>query len=365
LINFASADIKTKSFNGSDEESYALQILPEVIEGIYKRNNVLRSLLINDICGKCHQHVCWDFYETPVFAPNIARFISHGEQASFSLNGNTYHLATGETLSSDKELINNQYSWYYNDHGDRFHIAGLYYRKQFSGITTEGKQLIDFVLREIQIYYRTTHKMRTLKAKACPYVEYADEVNTTIQQCLEAHESYEIVQHEEEDVQRVKEFVILKEEELKVPSKFKFMRERQSDQRVVLTGHNDDNSIEFLEIPDDIEEIGAMAFAGCTNLKAVVGGFGLKQIGVGAFLDCSNLQTVVLQDGTKQIDDGAFSGCIQLEEILIPMSVHRIGNYGGPCVFEGNPTILCGKYSAAYNYAVEHNLKYKITETNW
>ena len=135
LLDFASSDIKTKSLIGSDEERYAVQILPLILEKIYKRNNSLRNLLINSICGKLDSHVSWDFFETPVFSSIIARFIAHGEQTSFSLNENTYVLATGGTYSSDKEHVNNQYSWYFNDCGDRFHVAGLYSCSPYSNGT--------------------------------------------------------------------------------------------------------------------------------------------------------------------------------------------------------------------------------------
>ncbi len=365
LLNFASSDIKTKSFIGSDEELYVVQKLPLVLEEIYKNNNALRNLLINDICGKLDHHVSWDFFETPVFSPSIARFIEHGDQTSFSLNGNTYVLATGKTLSSDKEFVNNQYSWYFNDRGDRFHVAGLYYRKNFSGITAEGKQLIDYLSREIQVFYRSEHGLRTLKRKSCPYTDYVDELNDCIQQCFAAHRFSDETNQGEENLHRVLSFALLTQEEINVPTKFKYARETFSHPKVVLSGHNDDTSIEFLEIPDEVEEIGPMAFAGCTNLKAIIGGFGLKKIGIGAFLDCTNLRTVVLQDGTECIEDGAFLGCVNLEEVSIPMSVHRIGKYGGGCIFERTSMILCEKYTAAYNYAVEHNLKYKISETDW
>lgn len=318
--------------------------------------------MINDICGTLDQHASWSFFETPVFSANIARFIVHGEQKSFLLNGNTYVLATGETLSADKALVNDQYSWYFNDQGDRFHIAGLYYRKQFSGITTEGKQLIDYLVRKIQVFYRSEHGQRTLKEKSCPYTEHMDEINDCIQQCLGIHRDFAGAAYREENLHGVTSFSFLKQEEIKIPTKFKYVRETSLLPKVVLSGHNDDTSIDFLEIPDEVEEIGPLAFAGCTNLRAIIGGFGLKKIGAGAFLDCTNLRTVVLQDGIECIEDGAFGGCINLEEVLIPTSVHKIGDNGGDCVFGGAPTILCEKYTAAYHYAVEHNLRYKVSE---
>lgn len=364
LLNFASSEIKTKSFKGSDEEAYVIKNIPVILEEIYKKNNTLRSLLINDICGKLDQHSCWEFYETWIFSLSTAPLIAHGDHTSFLLNGNTYALATGKTLSSDKELANNNCSWYLNDRGDRFHVEGLYYRKRFSGITSEGRQLIDYLSREIQVIYRAEHGLRTLKRKSCPYTEYTDEINDCIKQCFAANRCSDDKNRKEKDLHTVFSFALLTQEEVSVPGEFKYVRNAQYHPKVAFSGYND-TSVEVLEIADEVEEIAPMAFAGCTNLKAFIGGFGLKKIGVGAFLDCDNLCTAVLQDGTECIEEGAFLGCINLKEVLIPTSVHMIGKFRGGCVFEESVMILCEKYTAAYYYAVEHNLKYRISETGW
>ena len=62
-------------------------------------------------------------------------------------------------------------------------------------------------------------------------------------------------------------------------------------------------------LPDSITDIGAGAFAGCTNLKEITFGENVVRIGAEAFAGCSSLKTVHLPDSLSEIGERAFAGC--------------------------------------------------------
>jgi len=80
-----------------------------------------------------------------------------------------------------------------------------------------------------------------------------------------------------------------------------------------------------LEIPADVESIGAMAFAGCISLRRAVIHGGVTNIGWYAFGGCSALEEVEIREGVKSIKGNAFANCKALREIAIPDSVTTMG----------------------------------------
>ena len=103
-----------------------------------------------------------------------------------------------------------------------------------------------------------------------------------------------------------------------------------------------------VRIPDDVTEIAACGFAGCTNLTSVqfpnglteIGEYafacyrnltsvqfpnGLTKIGAYAFHGCTNLTSTHFPNGLTWIGAGAFEGCFNLISFQFPNSVTRIG----------------------------------------
>ncbi len=72
----------------------------------------------------------------------------------------------------------------------------------------------------------------------------------------------------------------------------------------------------------NVETIGSMAFAKCTELKEVTVPATVKDFG-SAFV-ASGLEKVTLENGVKTISNGAFDSCKNLREIIIPESVAEI-----------------------------------------
>ena len=80
-------------------------------------------------------------------------------------------------------------------------------------------------------------------------------------------------------------------------------------------------------LPDSVLEIGFNAFDGCSNLRSVDFGEGLKYIGSAAFRDCLRLKDVTFPDGLLMIGSQAFCDCVSLEAVSFPEGLLNIGNF--------------------------------------
>ena len=61
-------------------------------------------------------------------------------------------------------------------------------------------------------------------------------------------------------------------------------------------------------IPEEIEELGWLSFAGCESIKHVVIPEGITEIGCGTFKRCKNLQSVTIPKSVEEIDKSVFEG---------------------------------------------------------
>lgn len=92
-------------------------------------------------------------------------------------------------------------------------------------------------------------------------------------------------------------------------------------------------SIEKINLPQGLTEIGSKAFYKCTSLKDVELPEGMKVIGSEAFYQTA-IQKIKLPSTLVEIGNSAFLKCRSLEVIQIPASVKKIGRWS----FHG-----CGK----------------------
>ena len=83
------------------------------------------------------------------------------------------------------------------------------------------------------------------------------------------------------------------------------------------------------------------------------------------------IKEITLPASVTKIGEGAFSGCKSLKEIMVSPAVTDIGNYAfGYYMVDGTMykisgfKIICVKNSAAYNYAVENGISYKLIPEN-
>ena len=86
-----------------------------------------------------------------------------------------------------------------------------------------------------------------------------------------------------------------------------------------------DKLVNDVEIPENVTEIGAYAFAGYEKVKQISFG-GAESIGEGAFFGCTGLETVIIPENITEIGASSFGGCHALGFIHIPANVTEIGN---------------------------------------
>ena len=79
---------------------------------------------------------------------------------------------------------------------------------------------------------------------------------------------------------------------------------------------DEDTEIKNLVISENVENIGAHAFAGGIGLESVTVQNGAKNIGAGAFDGCVNITEVTIPSSVEGIGAGAFSDCVGLEKVI-------------------------------------------------
>ena len=108
-------------------------------------------------------------------------------------------------------------------------------------------------------------------------------------------------------------------------------------------------NLKHIEIPDNITEIGWLAFGGCGALESITIPAGVKEISDGCFRDCTNLQQINLPEGLESIGGSAFKSTNNLSVIIIPESVKIIDSWA----FSGwtaSQTIKCKATKAGDNW---------------
>ena len=87
------------------------------------------------------------------------------------------------------------------------------------------------------------------------------------------------------------------------------------------------NSLETVELPSTLEEIGDEAFYDCKSLETIHFPTSLERIGVYAFAECDALRDVVLPESLETICEGTFSNCDNLTDISLPDNLYAIEAY--------------------------------------
>ncbi len=85
-------------------------------------------------------------------------------------------------------------------------------------------------------------------------------------------------------------------------------------------------SLESIDVPPSLREIGTNAFAWCSALKSIDLSRTIK-IGSLSFAYCESLESVDFSPKLKSIGNNAFSRCSSLREVIIPDSVTLLESY--------------------------------------
>ena len=131
----------------------------------------------------------------------------------------------------------------------------------------------------------------------------------------------------------------------------------------------DCEALKSIKIPEKVFQISYCCFFGCNSLEKVELPASLISINADAFNHCSSLTEITFPESVKRINDGAFHCCESLKSFTVPESVDTIGSdaFGMTWSETDNETVKipdftlnCYENSAAYDYAVENGINYKI-----
>lgn len=92
----------------------------------------------------------------------------------------------------------------------------------------------------------------------------------------------------------------------------------------------DCTSLETVQLPDEVSEIGDGMFYGCTNLSSINLDVVRKAIGIEAFKSCFSLSSVSFSESLQTIHEDAFQYCSGLTALVLPQSLQTIGD----CAFQ-------------------------------
>lgn len=115
------------------------------------------------------------------------------------------------------------------------------------------------------------------------------------------------------------------------------------------------NTLKSVTIPDSVESIGLMAFAGCSALTEVKLPKSAKMVGFAMFSGCTSLKDIVLTDKDPRIPPSEYRGCDSLTDVVIPENITFIDSYAfaecaslrsvtirnPDCVIDSNPANIC------------------------
>ncbi len=116
-------------------------------------------------------------------------------------------------------------------------------------------------------------------------------------------------------------------------------------------------SLASVDIPHGVTEIGVAAFMNCEGLTSVTLPESLTKIVGLLFDDCKNLTSVSIPKSIKVIEEMAFGNCQKLPSLSIPDSVEDI--HKGAFHYCLSLTVSCSRFSYAYKYCRENDVKCK------
>lgn len=80
---------------------------------------------------------------------------------------------------------------------------------------------------------------------------------------------------------------------------------------------SDCTTLEIINLPTSLCEIGSYIFSGCSNLKTIKIPTNVSIISDGAFYECSNLSEFIVNNNILSIGESAFKKCSSLKKFVI------------------------------------------------
>ena len=88
---------------------------------------------------------------------------------------------------------------------------------------------------------------------------------------------------------------------------------------------NDCSSLEFIQLPSSISEIGKNMFSNCSSLTSIIIPNSVEKINSNAFSGCISLSSVTIGNSVAEIGDNTFNNCTNLTSLHIPSGVTTVG----------------------------------------
>ena len=88
---------------------------------------------------------------------------------------------------------------------------------------------------------------------------------------------------------------------------------------------NDCSSLEFIQLPSSISEIGENMFSNCSSLTSIIIPNSVEKINSNAFSGCISLSSVTIGNSVAEIGDNTFNNCTNLTSLHIPSGVTTVG----------------------------------------
>jgi hypothetical protein len=82
--------------------------------------------------------------------------------------------------------------------------------------------------------------------------------------------------------------------------------------------------LESMDLPDSVEQLGAMALSGCDSLRRVRLSKGLVEIEERTFWRCSSLTEIIIPPSVQMVGVAAFGECYRLERVRLPVMLERL-----------------------------------------
>lgn len=76
--------------------------------------------------------------------------------------------------------------------------------------------------------------------------------------------------------------------------------------------------VKSMTLPEGVKKLGDYAFSGCTGLETISGLQSLEVVGSYAFQNCSSMKNIILPETVTTVNTAAFSGCSNLESMTLP-----------------------------------------------
>lgn len=86
-------------------------------------------------------------------------------------------------------------------------------------------------------------------------------------------------------------------------------------------------ALQYIELPQSLESIGAESFRGCSNLERMDIPEKTVKIGDSAFRDCVKMKSLTVRNSCIKIGERAFENCASLSDVVLPDGLTEI--YGG------------------------------------